>query len=123
VAAGTAAIRIVSATGSDEDLRELARWFRDEEDLKGKVGLAHTPMREGHMGGTLDAVTLVLTSGTAAVAVRSLFNWLGRRREAMRVAITVKSASGDQIDLSCGNADDAERIIEAVRQNLDRGTS
>ncbi|MCA1655914.1 MAG: hypothetical protein LC635_05655 [Pseudonocardiaceae bacterium] len=85
MATGAAAIRLDTADGSDEELRRLARWLSDEDELRGRVDLAHEPVRPGQMGGTADAVVVLLTSGTASALVSSLFAWLGHRREVSRV--------------------------------------
>jgi len=105
VAAGTAEIRIEPADRSDEELRQLARWLRDEDELRGKVDLAA-------------GVTVIVTSGTAIALVTSLFSWLGRRRESARVTVTVESATGERIDLSCAAPADADNLLRACRKIL-----
>lgn len=118
--AGTAAIRIDSADGSDEDLRHLARWLRDEDDLRGRVDLVAAPIRPGEMGGALETVSVMVTSGTASVLVRSLFTWLARRRVAGKVSLALRSPSGE-LDLTCGSAEDVDRVLTSCREFLDDG--
>lgn len=105
MAAGTAEIRIEPADESDEELRHLARWLHDEDELRGKVGVA-------------ESVTVIVTSGTAIALVTSLFTWLGRRRESARVTVTVESATGERIDLSCASPADADNLLRACRKIL-----
>jgi len=103
--AGTAEIRIEPAARSDDELRQLARWLHDEDELRGKVGVA-------------DTVTVSVTSGTAIALVTSLFTWLGRRRESAKVTVTVESATGERIDLSCAAPADADDLLRACRKVL-----
>jgi len=119
VVAGTAAIRIESTDDSDGELRQLARWLRDEDELRGRVDLTHEPLRPDQMGGLVDTVTVVLTSGTAGALVTSLFTWLGHRKAAGKVSVTVESASGDRIELSCGSPEDAEKLLAVCRRTFD----
>lgn len=118
MAAGTAEIRIEPADQSDEELRQLASWLRDEDELRGKVDLSDGPITPGHMGGVVETVTVVVTSSTATALVTSLFTWLGRRRESARVTVTVESATGERIDLSCASPADADNLLRACRKIL-----
>lgn len=103
--AGTAVIRIEPADRSDEELRHLAGWLRDAGELRGKVGVAET-------------VTVIVTSGTAVALVTALFTWLGRRRGSAGVTVTVASATGERIDLSCALPADADDLLRACRRLL-----
>lgn len=104
--------------GSDEEVRSLLRWLRDEDDLRGRVNAAEPAIADGGMGGLVDAVVLVLTGGTAPVLVRSLFGWLAHRRAATKVSLRVK-ANGKEAELTCGSADDAQTVLAALRAHLD----
>jgi hypothetical protein len=118
VAAGTMTIRPHPRDGSDDDVRQLAGWLRDEEELRGRVTLAQSPVRPGEMGGVTDAVVVAMTSGTAGVVVTSLFTWLSRRREAERVSVTVESGTGEKAVITCGSADDAARLLQVCHDTL-----
>ena len=124
MAAGTMTIRPHSRDGSDDDVRQLAGWLRDEEELRGRVTLTRSPVRPGEMGGVVDAVVVVMTSGTTGVVVTSLFTWLTRRREVERVSVTVESGTGEKAVITCGSADDAARLLQLCHDTLgDRGDS
>jgi Effector Associated Constant Component 1 len=116
--AGNAAIRIESTNNSDDELRHLARWLRAEEELRGRVDMVAAPIRSGEMGGTVETVSVLVTSGTAAVLVRSLFTWLARRREAGKITLTLNAKTG-KLDLICGSPEDADQVLKAARQFLD----
>jgi hypothetical protein len=111
----------VAIGGTEEDLRSLAKWLRDEDALRGRVSLADRPIAVGEMGGVLDAVVVVLTSSTAGQLVSSVFGWLGRRREAASVVLKARNARGAEIELKCGSAADAGTVIADLRSFLADG--
>jgi hypothetical protein len=115
---GSVAIR---PGGSDDQLRLLARWLRDEDALRGRVSLAEKPISDGQMGGALDAVLVLLTSATASTFVSSLFDWLKHRKDAGRVSLKVRNEVGRELELVCDSADDVERVVESVRTFLGDG--
>ncbi|MBB5912914.1 hypothetical protein BJY24_001781 [Nocardia transvalensis] len=115
--AGTIAIRLDQQ--NDDELRALARWLQDDEELQGRVRLREEPIREGQMGGVLDSVVVVLGSGTAAAATTSLFDWLSRKREATKITLTVRKPGGPEIELACGSTTAAREILGAVDEFLD----
>lgn len=118
--AGTVTIQLESADGSDEDLRRLAGWLRDEDGLRGRVDLVAAPVQPGQMGGVLETISVVVTSGTATELVRSLFGWLARRREACKVTLTL-STDTERLDLACGSPEDADKVLKVVREFIDDG--
>ncbi|GAB3457137.1 effector-associated constant component EACC1 [Actinophytocola sediminis] len=115
--AGTAVIRI-AGSDADEELRKLACWLRDEDELRGRIELVAAPVRQGQMGGALETVSVMVTSGSAAVLVRSLFTWLARRREAEKVTLTL-NAKTRKLDLTCGSPADVEQVLKSCREFLD----
>ena len=106
VTSGTISVNLAS----DDDLRQLANWLRDEDELRGRVRLVERPIEPGHMGGVLDTVQIVATSGTATALVTSLFGWLRHRRTAERVTLRV-----GETELQCGSADDAARLLAQLQ--------
>lgn len=112
----------ISLPGQDEDVRQLARWLRDEDELRGRVSLAQQPIRDGEMGSALEAVVVALGSGgVATVLVSSLFGWLTRRSELRAVKLRIHTDDGREVELECGSADDAERMVESIRAVFDTG--
>ncbi|GAA2994155.1 effector-associated constant component EACC1 [Actinokineospora diospyrosa] len=77
-------------TGDDDDLRDLATWLRDEDDLRGRVTVSNAPIHEGDMGAAIDALTLVLGGGGAGVLIRSVFTYLTTRRKAVVFELELK---------------------------------
>jgi hypothetical protein len=111
----------VAIGGSEEDLRSLAKWLRDEDALRGRVTLADRPVAAGQMGGVLDSVVVVLTSATAGQLVKSMFGWLRQKREASAVVLKARNASGGEIELKCGSATDATAVIGELQAFLADG--
>jgi hypothetical protein len=101
----------VAISGGEDELRSLAKWLRDDDDLRGRASLTDRPIAAGAMGGVLDTVAVVLGSANAGVFVRSLFGWLGRRRDAAGVVLKARNARGAEIELTCGSTTDASVVI------------
>ena len=110
----TVAIRLDATDGSDEEIRRLARWLRNDDELRGRVSLENAPIRPGEMGGVAEAVVVAITAGTGPAFVQSLFDWLARRKEADKVSLTVESADGNRISLECGSPAAAEKLLKAL---------
>ncbi|WP_257902885.1 effector-associated constant component EACC1 [Saccharothrix obliqua] len=114
----TATVRFQTA-GSDDEVRALVKWLRDEDALRGRVSLAAAPPAEGEMGELVDAAVIVLTSGTASVLVRSLFDYLKHRRTTAKVTLTVRDEKGRELELTCGSGDDARATVTALQTFLE----
>lgn len=90
---------VPSDPDDDRDLRSLYAWLRDERELRGitRIRPAHAEPGREEMGGVLEAVTAVISAGTAlgqlAVAIAA---WRESRRS--RSTITVVVHEGDRDD-------------------------
>lgn len=100
---------------SDDELRSLAKWLRDEDELRGRVSLVPRPIESGEMGATLDTVQVAITSGTVGTLLTSLFAWLTHRRLTKKVFLKFRTEQGREITLTCGSADDVSQVLEDVR--------
>ncbi|MFD5827987.1 hypothetical protein [Lentzea sp. NPDC060358] len=105
----------IDPLGSDEDARALTRWLRDDDDLRGSVDLREAPIAEGDMGGAIDTIVVLVTSGTASAFVTSLFDWINQRRDSRKVSIKTRDAAGRSIELTCAGPEDAQRVLEQLR--------
>nr|WP_157527999.1 hypothetical protein [Kibdelosporangium sp. MJ126-NF4] len=108
----------ITVDGTDDDLRSLANWLRDEDELRGRVKLESAPIEEEQMGPVLDAVVVILTSATAGTLIRSVKDWLIANRNAKKVTLKLTSKDGGKLELSCGSADEAETAMQAARKFL-----
>ncbi|CAM3503848.1 hypothetical protein KIPE111705_11540 [Kibdelosporangium persicum] len=114
----TAGSASISVDGTEDDLRALANWLRDEDDLRGRVKLSSLPIEEGHMGPVLDAIVVVLTSTTATALIRAVRDWAIARGNAKKVTLKLTVGDGRKLELTCGSADEAEAAIDAARRFL-----
>ncbi|MGW0520708.1 effector-associated constant component EACC1 [Crossiella sp. NPDC003009] len=112
-------MKIEIGNEDSEELRDLAGWLRGEDDLRGRVDLASRPVRPDEMGAELEAVVILVTSGTAAALTRSLLGWLNRRTDARRVSLKIRPSKGGEVTLQCGSADEAQAVLAEVRKVLD----
>jgi hypothetical protein len=98
-----------------DDLRLLANWLRDEEELRGRVSLVDQPAQPGHMGGMADVVQVAVGSGGAVTAlVLSLFNWLRHREANERVTMRIALENGAEAEFTCSSADDANALLDKL---------
>jgi hypothetical protein len=118
VDSGTVDIRI---DDEGDELRLLARWLRGEDEFRGRVDFVERTPIPGQMGGIADAVTVIVTSGTATTLVSSVFAWLRRRNETKVVSLKLHNPDGRDLELKCGSSDDAEKLLAQVRTLFDDG--
>ncbi|SES37972.1 effector-associated constant component EACC1 [Actinokineospora terrae] len=106
-------------TGTDDDLRELATWLRDEDELRGRVRLRDAPIREGEMGAAIDALTIALGGGGAgAVMIRSVFTYLSTRRKAVVLDLDLKD--GDKhFKAKLANNSNVDEVLAQVDKFFD----
>jgi hypothetical protein len=109
----------VSVPDAGDELRQLGAWLSDEEELRGRVRFSDAPIPPGQLGGVLESVVVVATSGTATAFCTSLFSYLARAREAKKVTLKVKNAAGAELELVCGSADDYREVAETLQRFLD----
>ncbi|MGH3549671.1 MAG: effector-associated constant component EACC1 [Pseudonocardiaceae bacterium] len=100
---------------SDDELRSLAKWLRDEDELRGRVSLVPRPIEPGELGAALDTVQVAITSGTVGTLVTSLFAWLTHRRLTKKIFLKFHTDQGHEITLTCGSADDVSHVLDHVR--------
>jgi hypothetical protein len=100
---------------SDDELRLLAKWLRDEDDLRGRVTLVPRSIEPGEMGAALDTVQVAITSGTVGTLITSLFAWLTHRRLTKKVFLKFHTEQGHEVTLTCGSADDVAQVLDHVR--------
>ncbi|RLK54033.1 effector-associated constant component EACC1 [Actinokineospora cianjurensis] len=109
-------------TGTDDDLRELATWLRDEDELRGRVRLRDAPIREGEMGAAIDALTIALGGGGAgagAVMIRSVFTYLSTRRKAVVLDLDLKD--GDKhVKVKLTNDSNVDEVLAQVDKFFDK---
>jgi hypothetical protein len=119
VAPGTVSIAI---DGSDDELRSLANWLRDEDDLRGRVSSENEPIQEGRMGGALESIVVILSSATTATVFSSVKDWLVAKKSAGKITMKISSGNGRELELSCGSTTDMDTALESARKFLNEGS-
>lgn len=100
-------------------LRELRDLLRDDEDLDVGVRLTQRPPEPGEQGAIPVAVeVLALAAPAVGQVARVLREWIVTRRVAVKVT---PSGKGRSVEITAGNAKDAERLLAAALEP-DRGT-
>lgn len=98
-------------------------WLNDQDELRGQVALAGSKLGsavpEGSLGSALETVQIIVTSGTSAAFVTSLFAWLRHRRTTSKVSLEVTSPGGRHVKLTCAASDDVGVILAAVTEFLE----
>jgi hypothetical protein len=117
MAQGTAHLEM-SGMNTSDDLRSLARWLLNEDELRGRVEFPDSGLGEGQMGGALEVVTVVVTSGTAATFVKALFYWLRARASATKVTVKLHTKRGVEFVVECGSADDSVKVLREIHELL-----
>ena len=98
-------MRLTVTVPADADaVRSLARWSRNDPDLRGvRITLLTRPVRPGEMGADADTLEFVLDDDETVVAlVTTLRTWLQTRR----VPTTIRVTHGD-LEFVIGSADAA----------------
>ncbi|MFE6481762.1 hypothetical protein ACFVGN_02285 [Streptomyces sp. NPDC057757] len=114
------AVRIeVRVQGSDDDLRSLYGWLRDEPAVRrtANLELLEQPPRPGEMGGLVDVLQLVTDNGwSAGTFAFTLATWRQTRRR--DPGVTVRR--GDTVvTLSDCNDAEIQRVIEMLEERRD----
>ncbi|MBF6080560.1 hypothetical protein IU485_04230 [Nocardia cyriacigeorgica] len=105
----------IRTDGSNDELFELYEWFKDDDNLRGRVKLPQNAIRPGQMGDLASVLVVALGAGGIATALtQSLTTWFTVRRS--EVAITLKR-NGDETEITI----DAKRIaMPEVAQAVQR---
>nr|WP_157553887.1 hypothetical protein [Herbidospora sakaeratensis] len=108
-------IRIsVAASDTDEELRSLYTWLRDEPAIREncRISLDGRGIGPGEMGEILDVITLLVTSGLQLPALaQTLSGWAATRRN--RPTVTV--SRGDfQVVITGANIDEVLEVLDTL---------
>ncbi|MEU0528320.1 effector-associated constant component EACC1 [Streptomyces niveus] len=97
--------------GSEDELRSLADWLREDESLAGHLRsriTASAPAPSGHMGTGFDVLQLALGSSLSTAAlVISVLQWQLSRR---RASVLVLSRGDVRVELTAEAARDEETL-------------
>lgn len=95
-------------------LRALHQWLSADNGLRGRVRRRHTPPSPGHMGGSADALTIILGSGGIVGLIAPLCAWLTSRRS--DIAVTLEADDGRKVTLDVKRAADERAVIREAQE-------
>lgn len=105
----------ISVRDAPDAVRDLAKWLRGEDVLRGSVHLDEAPISTGDMGGIADSLTVAVGSGGAvAVLVQSLFTWLQVRDRSRHTKLTLKTEDGKEATVDIPSSADPEAVLGLV---------
>lgn len=112
---------VLKLDGSDDQLRSLARWLREEDLLCGRIKLVDKVAQPGQMGGELAALAVAIGSGgMASVVIKSVFDWMKHKRDSAKISLTIRRADDEPgLEITCGSPDDLRAALDNVRKYLD----
>ncbi|GIG63742.1 effector-associated constant component EACC1 [Phytomonospora endophytica] len=108
---------LVEGVEDDTDLRDLHRWFAKDPDARG-ARLIEAPLEPGQMGGTAEAIGLVI-NGVAAMggvlaAIAAWRSMLDQRRRDGGPKVTVTGPNGSSITMENTTPEQAAAIYQAL---------
>ncbi|MEV5494188.1 hypothetical protein AB0M50_02155 [Nonomuraea fuscirosea] len=104
----------IRITGGDAvaELAALWEWLQDEEALHGAVSPVEKEIGQEELGGAVELITVVLSSGGAGLALsRALNTWLRTRRGDVKVTVS----DGERtVELEASNVKDVLPLLREV---------
>jgi hypothetical protein len=98
--------------GTGDELALLGEWLRGDDELRGRVKIAQSPVRDTELGSVPELLTVALGAGGAGtVLASSLITWLQTRRTTAK--ITVESA-GRSVTLDIQTVGDVGPLLQQV---------
>ncbi|MFI9045316.1 hypothetical protein [Streptomyces sp. NPDC053427] len=104
----------VAGSDGESHLRSLQDWLSSDDELRGRVAWRYAPPEAGHMGGTLQVLTVALGTGGIAALIAPLCTWFtGRRPD---VAVTLELGDGRKVSVDVKRATDQQAVIREARE-------
>ncbi|MFE7313164.1 hypothetical protein ACFU7T_08645 [Streptomyces sp. NPDC057555] len=107
----------VGGPDGEAQLRSLQQWLASDDALRGRVRCADAPPQPGHMGSSLEVLTVVLGSGGIAGLVAPLCTWLTSRRP--DVAVSIERADGRKVSVDVKRATDPQAVLREAQSLFD----
>jgi hypothetical protein len=116
----TSTIAEISSEGDQEELRSIAKWLRNEDDLRGRVDLIKHSNQTDQMGSVIDTIAVAVGSGGMGVTlIKSLFVYLTQRRRHEKITIKFKREDGREVKLDLADTDSAEKVVKQALNFFD----
>ncbi|MFE2498996.1 hypothetical protein ACFXKS_18985 [Streptomyces scopuliridis] len=108
-------IRILLEEDSEEELRSLADYLREDEDLCGRVRLGASKIESGYMGGVVNELIVATGPILAAAAIQYLVDWLKQRRAApQRMFLQLRHRNGEEMKITLDGSGDPIALIREM---------
>lgn len=118
-------INVAGPDAAGEELRDLFRSLRGEEELRGWVQLVEAKPEPGTLGGWPESVVVTLTqSGAVTILASAVITWIRCRTGKMTFTITRPDGTSVQLDLDrVRDMDPAEvtKLVERTAAALGEG--
>ncbi len=102
---------------SEPYLIALRDWLASEDVLRGRVQIQRQPPLPGHMGSTMELLTVSLGSGgILAVLIQSVCTWLSSRGTDVKITITAED--GRRIEVDVQRAADPQALLREISEQF-----
>lgn len=109
---------MIITADSSEELRDLAEYLLDTDELRGRVRQRQRPPGPEDMGPVLDALEIVVgPSGITAASAAAIIAWVRSRRPTMRLRVRSSADGVRTVDL------DARGVIALDAEGLQQLTT
>lgn len=110
-------INVAGPDAAGEDLRDLFRSLRTEEEFRGRVELVEAAPEPGTMGGWPDSVVVALSQGGAVtVLAGAVITWIRYRTSTMTVTMSRPEGTSVRLDLDRVRDMDPAEVAKLVEQ-------
>ncbi|MEU5903531.1 hypothetical protein ABZ780_04035 [Micromonospora sp. NPDC047467] len=106
---------VITADESDDELRRLGHWLRDDDDVAKSADVSlRTSGQSGQMGG-LEIIDVVVSNavGLASLAI-AYASWRNSRRQ--HLSVTFTRDDGLEVTVRGGSAADIRQISDSLSQ-------
>ncbi|MFD7529883.1 hypothetical protein ACFV8E_20190 [Streptomyces sp. NPDC059849] len=111
------AVESPEESGAGAHVIALRDWLVSEDALRGRVRPYRQPSLPGHMGSTVEVLTVALGSGgVLAVLIQSVCTWLTSR--GTDIKITMSTEGGQRIEVDVKRATDPQALLREVAERF-----
>jgi hypothetical protein len=108
-------VDVVLVVGSEnsEDLPDLYRWLKQEDELRANVRLERRRPGPGEMGAIPELIAVAIGSGGAiSILAGSLSTWMAHRKS--DITLTVTGRDGRTVELNAQRVAEVDRLLRQV---------
>ncbi|WP_327672685.1 MULTISPECIES: effector-associated constant component EACC1 [unclassified Streptomyces] len=111
------AVEAPEGPGTEAHVIALRNWLVSEDALRGRVRPHRQSPPPGHMGSTVELLTVALGSGgVLAVLIQSVCSWLTSRGTDIKIAVSTED--GRRIEVDVQRAADPQALLREVAERF-----